>query len=325
MLSTGRFGLPSLMFYDLRSVLSDLRPSYRAGMRKERKGPLGAAAGLAEDLAAPCAACSATASRACVLYDVDGPRARAPRRRRSGTQHARRWPRAWCALVRSARRSDRPPSWPADAARRAPCAAAATSPSCTWRSAHGLGLTLDDGRVERPRAAASWARRSAGGGRRLDLLRPRGRPRRGRPPARGGLGVPGGVAATRREPAGAGRDRRARRGATRSAAPPEDVDAARKAELLRASATRRARARGRRGGPGRRRLRASTRRRVEVFNSDGVAAADDRTRVRLGVQVVARRNGRVETGSETRGGHAGFELIEERPRGGGGVAPPARR
>ena len=35
--------------------------------------------------------------------------------------------------------------------------------------------------------------------------------------------------------------------------------------------------------------------------------------MRLGVQVVARRNGTVETGSETRGGHAGFELLAERP------------
>jgi TldD protein len=54
---------------------------------------------------------------------------------------------------------------------------------------------------------------------------------------------------------------------------------------------------------------AESRRGVEVFNSDGRAAADDRTRVRLSTQVVARRDGRVETGSDTRGGHAGFELV----------------
>ena len=54
-------------------------------------------------------------------------------------------------------------------------------------------------------------------------------------------------------------------------------------------------------------------RQVEVFNSDGRAAADDRTRVRLSAQVVARRDGRVETGSDTRGGHAGFELLEDDP------------
>ena len=64
-----------------------------------------------------------------------------------------------------------------------------------------------------------------------------------------------------------------------------------------------------------------TRRRVQIFNSDGVAAADDRTRVRLGVQVVARRDGRVETGSETRGGHAGFELVGDSPEE---VAEPRR-
>lgn len=55
------------------------------------------------------------------------------------------------------------------------------------------------------------------------------------------------------------------------------------------------------------------RRRVEIYNSEGRAASDDRTRVRIGVQVVARRDGRVETGAETRGGHAGFELLAERP------------
>jgi TldD protein len=55
------------------------------------------------------------------------------------------------------------------------------------------------------------------------------------------------------------------------------------------------------------------RRQVEVFDSDGRAAADDRTRVRLSAQVVARRNGRVETGGDTRGRHQGWELIEADP------------
>ena len=55
------------------------------------------------------------------------------------------------------------------------------------------------------------------------------------------------------------------------------------------------------------------RRQVEIFNSDGRAAADDRTRVRLSAQVVARRGERVETGSHTRGGHAGFELLASDP------------
>ena len=35
--------------------------------------------------------------------------------------------------------------------------------------------------------------------------------------------------------------------------------------------------------------------------------------MRLGAQVVARRDARVETGTDTRGGHAGFELLEADP------------
>jgi TldD protein len=55
------------------------------------------------------------------------------------------------------------------------------------------------------------------------------------------------------------------------------------------------------------------RRRVAVFNSEGLQATDDRTRVRLGAQVVARRNGTVETGFETLGAHRGFELLDGDP------------
>jgi TldD protein len=55
------------------------------------------------------------------------------------------------------------------------------------------------------------------------------------------------------------------------------------------------------------------RRRVAVANSEGLQATDDRTRVRLGAQVVARRNGSVETGFETLGAHRGFELLEDDP------------
>jgi TldD protein len=55
---------------------------------------------------------------------------------------------------------------------------------------------------------------------------------------------------------------------------------------------------------------AEGRRRITVANSDGLLASDDRTRVRLGVQVVASRNGTVETGFETLGGHRGFELVD---------------
>jgi TldD protein len=92
---------------------------------------------------------------------------------------------------------------------------------------------------------------------------------------------------------------------------PGAVDAARKAELLRAcdEAARAAGAEVVQVSIG----YAESHRLIEVFNSDGVSASDDRTRVRLGVQVVARRDGTVETGAETRGGHAGFELVAERP------------
>jgi TldD protein len=92
---------------------------------------------------------------------------------------------------------------------------------------------------------------------------------------------------------------------------PESVGAARKAEMLR-ECDERARAQGGEIAQ----VTASyaeNRRIVEIFNSDGVAAGDDRTRVRLGVQVVARREGRVETGHETLGGHVGFEILEDDP------------
>jgi TldD protein len=101
---------------------------------------------------------------------------------------------------------------------------------------------------------------------------------------------------------------------------PESVEAARKADLLRACDER-----ARAGGDEVTQVRVGygeSRRQVEVYNSDGRAAADDRTRVRLAVHVVARRNGRVETGTDTRGGHAGWELIEAEP---GAVAERAAR
>jgi TldD protein len=96
---------------------------------------------------------------------------------------------------------------------------------------------------------------------------------------------------------------------------PEDVGAERKADLLRAC-DERARAAGAEvaqvtvGYVEGRRI-------VEIYNSEGVAASDDRTRIRLSAQVVARReaNGdsRVETGTDTRGGHAGYELLADDP------------
>jgi TldD protein len=55
------------------------------------------------------------------------------------------------------------------------------------------------------------------------------------------------------------------------------------------------------------------RRQVQVASSEGVLATDDRIRVRLGAQVVARRDGRVESGMESLAGHAGFELFDDDP------------
>ena len=89
---------------------------------------------------------------------------------------------------------------------------------------------------------------------------------------------------------------------------PAGVPAERKAQLLRAC-DERARATGdaiaQVSGS-----YAENRRRVTVANSEGRFASDDRTRVRLGVQVVARRNGTVETGFETLGAHRGYELVD---------------
>jgi TldD protein len=95
------------------------------------------------------------------------------------------------------------------------------------------------------------------------------------------------------------------------AIPPEEVEAARKADVLRAC-DERARAAGAEVAQVRMGY-AESRREVEVFNSEGRSAADDRTRVRLSAQVVARRGDRVETGTDTRGRHAGWELIESEP------------
>jgi TldD protein len=92
---------------------------------------------------------------------------------------------------------------------------------------------------------------------------------------------------------------------------PEDVPAERKAELLR-ELDERARAKGGEIAQ----LNASygeARREVTIANSDGLFTGDDRTRVRIGVQAVARRDGTVETGAETLGAHRGFELLEDDP------------
>jgi TldD protein len=93
--------------------------------------------------------------------------------------------------------------------------------------------------------------------------------------------------------------------------PPGDVPAARKAELLRELDER---ARGE-GGEIVQAMASygEARREVAVANSAGLLSGDDRTRVRIGAQAVARRGDRVETGAETLGGHRGFELLEDDP------------
>jgi TldD protein len=101
---------------------------------------------------------------------------------------------------------------------------------------------------------------------------------------------------------------------------PEEVPAARKAELLRELDER-----GRAEGAEVAQLLASyaeARREVAVANSEGLLAGDDRTRVRIGVQAVARRGDTVETGMETLGENRGFELLEDDP---GAVAAAAAR
>jgi TldD protein len=101
---------------------------------------------------------------------------------------------------------------------------------------------------------------------------------------------------------------------------PEEVPAGRKADLLRELDER---ARGRGGEIAQVNASyAEARREVAIANSDGLFTGDDRTRVRIGVQVVARRDGTVETGAETLGAHRGFELLEDDP---GQIAEQAAR
>jgi TldD protein len=174
----------------------------------------------------------------------------------------------------------------------------------------GFGLSIDDRRVERPqggRERGACLRVVSGessyyghvdGLAEEDLLRVADSVAQG---LRGEAGAPAALAAAKR----------ARGHAIETS--PDDVPAARKADLLRACDER---ARGASSDVTQARVGyAESRRRVEVFNSDGRAAADDRTRVRLSAQVVARRDGRVETGTDTLGGHAGWELLETDPEG----------
>jgi TldD protein len=93
--------------------------------------------------------------------------------------------------------------------------------------------------------------------------------------------------------------------------PPGEVPVARKAELLRELDER-----ARSAGAEIEQAIASyaeARREVAVANSDGLSSGDDRTRVRLAAQAVARRGGRIETGAETLGAARGFELFDDDP------------
>ena len=89
---------------------------------------------------------------------------------------------------------------------------------------------------------------------------------------------------------------------------PEDVGAADKAQaLIDADGA------ARRKGDAVRQVTSSysdVRQRVLIAASDGRRAEDDRTRVRLAVQVVAARDGQIATGFEAPGHSGGFELLD---------------
>jgi TldD protein len=91
--------------------------------------------------------------------------------------------------------------------------------------------------------------------------------------------------------------------------PPETVAIARKAQLVRAGdeAARAAGAEVAQAIVG----YGDTRQRVLIANSLGDLVYDDRTRTRFTAQVVARRGDVIQTGHETVGGSAGFELVDE--------------
>jgi TldD protein len=92
---------------------------------------------------------------------------------------------------------------------------------------------------------------------------------------------------------------------------PEEVPAAQKAAMLR-ELDERARAKGGEIAQFTASY-AEARREVAIANSDGLFSGDDRTRVRIGAQAVARGANSVETGSETLGAHRGYELLEDDP------------
>jgi TldD protein len=91
---------------------------------------------------------------------------------------------------------------------------------------------------------------------------------------------------------------------------PEKVDAAEKADALRVADDA-----ARSAGAAVRQVIASyadVHQKVLIASSDGRIAEDDRTRVRFAVQVVAAKNGVIQTGFEAPGHSGGYELLEER-------------
>ncbi len=171
----------------------------------------------------------------------------------------------------------------------------------------GMGMSIDESRVESVRSGAeegAGVRVVAGGTTyfaHVDGLRPADLERAAAEAAsalRAGRAEPQPLVAVETAPQGI--ERR-----------PEEVPAERKAELLR-ELDQRARAEGDAVAQ----VLASyaeARREVAVANSEGLFCGDDRTRTRIGVQVVARRGEVVETGHETLGGHRGFELLDGDP------------
>ncbi len=90
---------------------------------------------------------------------------------------------------------------------------------------------------------------------------------------------------------------------------PGDVDVARKAALVHAADDE-----ARAAGPDVAQViagYADARQDVLIVNSLGEVVRDTRTRTRLSVQVVARRDGVIQTGHETAGASSGFELLDE--------------
>lgn len=67
---------------------------------------------------------------------------------------------------------------------------------------------------------------------------------------------------------------------------------------------------------------AETGQHVQIATSEGRHVVDERVRVRLGIQAVARRGDTLKTGRKVVGGHAGYELLGDDP---GGIGEAAAR